>query len=94
MAESSLLPGYMAHTRRRLSSGLKPVTVGTYCASVLQGNAKRWMGRYAGALERSLIKAGWVSCASQMGRWGFRPPSTEVVVLLVVGSTLKEESQQ
>lgn len=71
MRNSQYLESYLACNRQRgQGCGL---TVGSYLAYQLRGNAKKWAGRYCNSLEASCKRAGATKGKSMLGRVAYYP---------------------
>lgn len=71
MRDSQYLSGYLDENGRRgQGNGL---TIGTFLAYCLAGRAKSYAGRYATALENSLLRAGAIKGKSKLGRTAYYP---------------------
>lgn len=66
MRESQYLESYLRENRRRGDGN--GLTVGTFIAYQLRGEAKSWAGRYKQSLENSLLRNNARRGVSKMGR--------------------------
>lgn len=73
--KSQYLEAYKSEALTEISIGNKPYSVGTFLVYRLRGNAKKWQGRYYGALIRGLEKDGWTPRKSKFGGMAYGPPS-------------------
>ena len=70
---SQYLKAYQLQAEEAISKGLKPLSVGTFLAYNLKGNAKDWISRYHRSLINSLENAGWVPSESRNKGLAYSP---------------------
>lgn len=71
--KSQYLKPYQSHVLAQLAIGKRPLSVGTFLTYRLRGKAKKWSGRYFGALRRGLEKEGWIETDSVLGGLAYQP---------------------
>ena len=70
--ESQYTDAYLKENRRRGRG--KGLTIGSFLAYQLQGKAREYAGKYAAALEASVIRRGAVVGKSVQGGVAYYPP--------------------
>ncbi len=74
--KSQYLEPYKTHVLKCLKQGIKPLSVGTFLAYRIRGNAKNWLSRYLRSLKNGLKKDGWVPCQSRLKGLAYKPKNT------------------